>query len=81
LKHPIIKNWAGGVAQGEGPEFKPQYHKKKKKEIPNQAGMVVSIFNDSTWEERVRVQGQPGLLGYPGPYSKTLTKRKGEILN
>jgi hypothetical protein len=20
---------AGGVAQGEGPEFKPQYHKKK----------------------------------------------------
>jgi hypothetical protein len=28
------KNRAGGVAQGEGPEFKPQYHKKKKfKEI------------------------------------------------
>jgi hypothetical protein len=24
---------AGGMAQGEGPEFKPQYHKKKKKEI------------------------------------------------
>jgi hypothetical protein len=23
---------AGGVAQGEGPDFKPQYHKKKKKE-------------------------------------------------
>jgi hypothetical protein len=22
---------AGGVAQGVGPEFKPQYHKKKKK--------------------------------------------------
>jgi hypothetical protein len=21
------KNRAGGVAQGEGPEFKPQYHK------------------------------------------------------
>jgi hypothetical protein len=21
------KNWAGGVAQGEGPEFKPQYCK------------------------------------------------------
>jgi hypothetical protein len=30
LKKPITKNWAGGVAQGEGPEFKPQYHKKKK---------------------------------------------------
>jgi hypothetical protein len=28
LKKPIIKNWAGGVAQGEGPEFefKPHYH-------------------------------------------------------
>jgi hypothetical protein len=25
------KNRAGGLAQGEGPEFKPQYHKKKKK--------------------------------------------------
>jgi hypothetical protein len=31
----LHKNRAGGVAQGEGPEFKPQYHhqKKKKKEI------------------------------------------------
>jgi hypothetical protein len=25
-KNPITKNWAGGVAQGEGSEFKPQYH-------------------------------------------------------
>jgi hypothetical protein len=35
LKTPITKNWSGGVAQGEGPEFKFQYHKKKnrKKEI------------------------------------------------
>jgi hypothetical protein len=30
LKIPITKR-AGGVAQGEGPEFKAQYHKKKKK--------------------------------------------------
>jgi hypothetical protein len=30
-KNPITKNWAGGVAQGEGPELKPQYRKKKKK--------------------------------------------------
>jgi hypothetical protein len=29
LKKPITKK-AGGAAQGEGPEFKPQYHKKKK---------------------------------------------------
>jgi hypothetical protein len=27
----LHKNRAGGVSQGEGPEFKPQYHKKKKK--------------------------------------------------
>jgi hypothetical protein len=31
LKNPITKNWAGGVAQDEGPGFKPQYHQKKKK--------------------------------------------------
>jgi hypothetical protein len=30
LKNPITKKWAGGVAQGESPEFKPQYHKQKK---------------------------------------------------
>jgi hypothetical protein len=29
-KSPSQKR-AGGVAQGEGPEFKPQYHKKKKR--------------------------------------------------
>jgi hypothetical protein len=28
-KNPSQKNRAGGVAQGEGPEFKPQYQKKK----------------------------------------------------
>jgi hypothetical protein len=31
LKKAHHKNRAGGVAQGEDPEFKPQYHKKKKK--------------------------------------------------
>jgi hypothetical protein len=31
LKNPISKNWASRVAQGEGPEFKPQYHTQKKK--------------------------------------------------
>jgi hypothetical protein len=31
LKNPITKNWTSGVAQSEGPEFKTQYHKKKKK--------------------------------------------------
>jgi hypothetical protein len=31
LKKPFTKKRAGGVAQGEGPKFKPQYHKKKEK--------------------------------------------------
>jgi hypothetical protein len=34
-RDPILKNrsqkWADGVAQSEVPEFKPQYHKKKKR--------------------------------------------------
>jgi hypothetical protein len=30
LKKPYTKR-AGGVAQGESPEFKPQYHKQNKK--------------------------------------------------
>jgi hypothetical protein len=30
-KHPS-QNRAGGVAQGEGPELKPQYYKKRRKE-------------------------------------------------
>jgi hypothetical protein len=40
-KKPITKQRAGGVAQSGGPEYKPQYHKKKKNQIkskqkPNQ---------------------------------------------
>jgi hypothetical protein len=31
LKKTLHKNRAAGVAQGEGPEFKPQYHKKERK--------------------------------------------------
>jgi hypothetical protein len=37
LKNPSKKKKkkrAGGVAQGIGPEFKPQYLKKKKENIP-----------------------------------------------
>jgi hypothetical protein len=31
LKKSPSQKRAGGVTQGVGPEFKPQYHKKKKK--------------------------------------------------
>jgi hypothetical protein len=36
LEKPITKT-AGGVAQGVGPEFKPQYHAKKKKSQVSEA--------------------------------------------
>jgi hypothetical protein len=39
LQDPILKNpsqnRAGGMAQGEGPYFKPQHHQKKKKKKRN----------------------------------------------
>jgi hypothetical protein len=31
LKKTLHKNRTGGMVQGEGPEFKTQYHKKRKK--------------------------------------------------
>jgi hypothetical protein len=36
-KNPSQK-WADGVAQGVGPEFKPQHHKKKKKKHTHTQG-------------------------------------------
>jgi hypothetical protein len=38
ISKTLHKNKAGGVAQGEGPEFKPQYHKKKKKKTVLRTG-------------------------------------------
>jgi hypothetical protein len=43
LKIPITKR-AGGVAQGEYPEFKPQYHQKKKKKKRGRQGKIRSSF-------------------------------------
>jgi hypothetical protein len=36
LEKPFTKIGAGGVAQGAGPEFKPQYHKNKTKQKSQQ---------------------------------------------
>jgi hypothetical protein len=36
LEKTLHKNRAGGVTQGDGPEFKPQYHKNKKANKKNQ---------------------------------------------
>jgi hypothetical protein len=35
-KPALHKNRAGGVAQGKGPKFKPQYHTQKKKKSKGQ---------------------------------------------
>jgi hypothetical protein len=54
LRIPIIKR-AGRVAQGVGPEFKPQYCKKKKKKL------YVAVYSDSYQKSqllgRIMVQG------------------------
>jgi hypothetical protein len=42
LKNPITKNWASGMAQGEGLEFKPQYCKKKRKKMCHQLSNLES---------------------------------------
>jgi hypothetical protein len=38
LKNPYKKRAGRVVNSGEGPEFKPQYHKNKKKEEEEEAG-------------------------------------------
>jgi hypothetical protein len=47
LRDPILKtlhkNRAGGVAQGEVPEFKPQYCKKKKKKTKESSLICIQI--------------------------------------
>jgi hypothetical protein len=40
----LHKHRAGGVAQGEGPEFKPQYCKKKKKKKKEKFLMLLSAY-------------------------------------
>jgi hypothetical protein len=43
MKNPSQKR-AGRVAQGEGPEFKPQYCKKKKKKKCHFIGHIMTDF-------------------------------------
>jgi hypothetical protein len=41
LSHKTLhKNRAGGVAQAEDPEFKPQYQKKKRKDLASRPSSV-----------------------------------------
>jgi hypothetical protein len=75
LKIPNTK-WAGGVAKGVGPEFKPQYHKKQKQKntffsfllayIHCMGGFVVPILNNLTlYIGLVRLPPTPQTLPCP----------------
>jgi hypothetical protein len=50
------KKRAGGVAQGEGPEFKPQYCKKEKKK---KAQLFMPVIL-TAWEAEIRRMVIPG---------------------
>jgi hypothetical protein len=49
LKNPVTKNWAGGVDQGETPEFKPQYCRKKKKKQSFKS-LIIILVEKYSWE-------------------------------
>jgi hypothetical protein len=53
LKKKITKKSAGGVAQGIGPEFKPQYSKEKKKKKDASDSLVVQAEQAKQAETRV----------------------------
>jgi hypothetical protein len=46
------KKRAGGVAQGEGPEFKSQYHKKKKKNSKIRRCSLAVVINFSLMKKK-----------------------------
>jgi hypothetical protein len=54
---PYHKKRAGGVAQDVGPEFKPQYHPKKKKTTTGQMTRLTTPWKD------LRGQGAAAKLG------------------
>jgi hypothetical protein len=43
-KKNLYKNRAGGVAQGGGPEFKPQYSQKKEKKLLSTKETVILCY-------------------------------------
>jgi hypothetical protein len=51
LKNTYHKNKAGGVAQSVGPEFKPQYHKKRERERERPLMSYLYLFMASISEK------------------------------
>jgi hypothetical protein len=52
LEKPITK-WAGGVAEGVGPEFKPQHLKKKNKKKKKKKGIVWTFSYVNSYISRI----------------------------
>jgi hypothetical protein len=65
----LLQKRAGGAAQGEGPEFKPQSHKAKQKTTRTTiklclASLVAQACSPSTWEVEIggsQAQSWPAL--------------------
>jgi hypothetical protein len=78
LKKTLQKR-VGGVAQGVGPDFKPQYCKKKKERKKRESGAVVAhTYDPSYWEaesQRIMIQGQARANSSGDPISK-ITRAK-----
>jgi hypothetical protein len=53
LEITLHKKWTGGMAQGEGPEFKPQYHIKKQNKTTEQQ-LPSAYYICNTGEENSR---------------------------
>jgi hypothetical protein len=63
------KNRAGRVAQGEGLEFKPQYHKKKKKKKKKRKGAGPSPLHGHAPSD-LKISQSSHLLKVPPPASR-----------
>jgi hypothetical protein len=66
-KNPITQNWAGGMAQGKGPVFKPQYHKKKKRRKKNKRPHLdqtycLKVAKDTLWSGCILVYGVQAIV-------------------
>jgi hypothetical protein len=73
-KNPSQKK-PGGVAQGEGPEFKSQYHKKKKKKKKTKKPHMVVVHASNPSTQEIEAGGSQ-VLGQPGLHRQTLCQKK-----
>jgi hypothetical protein len=72
-KNPSQKKRAGRVAQGVGPEFKPQYHKKKK--VLRPAWATFKTLSQKT-KNKTSPEHLPSMLEALDSMPRTTKKRK-----